>query len=100
MKAESVFNIRVRYARELRDKPESLGNVLISASDGTQIPLSQLADIEFKKGATMISSENTFLLGYITFDKKDNAAEVDVVNNAKQTLDAWWLKARLFCLKG
>ena len=57
------FNIRVRYARELRDKPESLGNVLISASDGTQIPLSQLADIEFKKGATMISSENTFLLG-------------------------------------
>ena len=57
------FNIRVRYARELRDKPESLGNVLISASDGTQIPLSQLADIEFKKGATMISSENTFLTG-------------------------------------
>ena len=53
------FNIRVRYARELRDKPESLGNVLISASDGTQIPLSQLADIEFKKGATMLKSENT-----------------------------------------
>ena len=89
------FNIRVRYARELRDKPESLGNVLISASDGTQIPLSQLADIEFKKGATMISSENTFLLGYITFDKKDNAAEVDVVNNAKQTLDDLVAKGKI-----
>ena len=94
------FNIRVRYARELRDKPESLGNVLISASDGTQIPLSQLADIEFKKGATMISSENTFLLGYITFDKKDNAAEVDVVNNAKQTLDDLVAKGKIVLPKG
>ena len=94
------FNIRVRYARELRDKPESLGNVLISASDGTQIPLSQLADIEFKKGATMISSENTFLLGYITFDKKDNVAEVDVVNNAKQTLDDLVAKGKIVLPKG
>ena len=94
------FNIRVRYARELRDKPESLGNVLISASDGTQIPLSQLADIEFKKGATMISSENTFLLGYITFDKKDNVAEVDVVNNAKQTLDELVAKGKIVLPKG
>ena len=94
------FNIRVRYARELRDKPESLGNVLISASDGTQIPLSQLADIEFKKGATMIKSENTFLLGYITFDKKDNTAEVDVVNNAKQTLDDLVAKGKIVLPKG
>ena len=94
------FNIRVRYARELRDKPESLGNVLISASDGTQIPLSQLADIEFKKGATMISSENTFLLGYITFDKKDNVAEVDVVNNAKKTLDDLVAKGKIVLPKG
>ena len=57
------FPIRVRYARELRDNPEALGGILIPAADGTQIPLSQLAEIQFTKGATMISSENTFLVG-------------------------------------
>ncbi len=62
--------------------------------------LSQLADIEFKKGATMIKSENTFLLGYITFDKKDNTAEVDVVNNAKQTLDDLVAKGKIVLPKG
>jgi Cu(I)/Ag(I) efflux system membrane protein CusA/SilA len=35
----------------------------------------------------MIKSENTFLVGYITFDKKGNAAEVEVVNKAKKHID-------------
>lgn len=76
--------IRVRYARELRDDPEALGRVLVPASDGTQIPLAQLASFKFVKGATMISSENTFLVGYDTFDKADShAAEGDVVAKAQ-----------------
>lgn len=35
----------------------------------------------------MIRSENTFLVGYITFDKIGNEAEVDVVNKAKAKID-------------
>lgn len=81
------FPIRVRYQRELRDDPETLGNILISASDGTQIPLKELATINFEKGATMIQSENTFLVGYITFDRQGNEAEVEVVNKAKAHID-------------
>lgn len=82
------FPIRVRYARELRNDPKVLSTILVNASDGTQIPLGQLADIRFVKGATMISSENTYLLCYITFDKVGNKAEVDVVNDVKQRLEA------------
>lgn len=81
------FPIRVRYARELRDNPDALAGILVPAADGTQIPLGELATMHFVKGATMIQSENTFLVGYITFDKVGNKAEVDVVNEAKKTID-------------
>lgn len=81
------FPIRVRYARELRNEPDVLQQVLIPAMDGTQIPLGQVADIQFTRGATMINSENTFLVGYITFDKEGALAEVDVVNEAKRVVD-------------
>ena len=81
------FPIRVRYARELRDDPDVLSQVLIPAMNGTQIPLGQVADIQFTRGATMINSENTFLVGYITFDKTASLAEVEVVNEVKRVLD-------------
>ncbi len=81
------FPIRVRYARELRDAPDVLDHVLIPAMDGTQIPLGQVAEVQFTRGATMINSENTFLVGYITFDKAGSLAEVDVVNECKRVLD-------------
>ncbi|MFZ1235396.1 MAG: efflux RND transporter permease subunit [Prevotella sp.] len=82
------FPIRVRYARELHDDPEALKNILVPAANGAQIPLGQLATFHFVKGATMITAENTFLVGYITFDKlNSNLAEVDVVNKAQAHLD-------------
>ncbi len=80
--------IRVRYARELRNDPDVLQGILVPAADGTQIPLGQLASFSFVKGATMITSENTFLVGYITFDKMgSNDAEVDVVHHAQKHID-------------
>ena len=81
------FPIRVRYARELRDAPDMLDHILVPAIDGTQIPLGQVADIQFTRGATMINSENTFLVGYITFDKAGAEAEVSVVEKARQAID-------------
>ncbi len=80
------FPIRVRYPRELRDDPEMLGKVLIPTPTGTQIPLSQLVNIEYVRGPQVIKSENTFLVGYVLFDKKDGFAEVDVVNDAQKII--------------
>ena len=94
------FPIRVRYARELRDDPDVLDHVLIPAMDGTQIPLGQVADIQFTRGATMINSENTFLVGYITFDKAGSLAEVDVVNEAKRVLDEQVKSGKVLLPKG
>lgn len=80
------FPIRVRYPRELRDDPESLGKILIPTPTGAQIPLSQLVDMEYVRGPQAIKSENTFLVGYVLFDKKEGFAEVDVVNDAQEMI--------------
>jgi Cu(I)/Ag(I) efflux system membrane protein CusA/SilA len=80
------FPVRLRYPRELRDSPEALSHILIPAATGIQIPLGEVADIEYTKGAQMIQSENTFLTGYVIFDKQSGKAEVDVVQEADQLL--------------
>jgi copper/silver efflux system protein len=80
------FPIRVRYVRERRDNPEELKNILIPTMEGTQIPLGEIANIDFSRGAQMIRSENTFLVGYIIFDKENGKAEVDVVEQASRLL--------------
>jgi Cu(I)/Ag(I) efflux system membrane protein CusA/SilA len=76
------FPMRVRYARELRDNPEDLKQILIPAINGAPIPLGEIADIAYARGAQMIRSENTFLVGYVIFDKLEGKAEVDVVEEA------------------
>ena len=81
------YPIRVRYAREFRDNPEDLKRLLIPTPTGVQIPLGELADIEYTRGAQLIKSENTFLVGYVIFDKKSGYAEVDVVEDAQNYLD-------------
>jgi Cu(I)/Ag(I) efflux system membrane protein CusA/SilA len=80
------FPLRVRYARELRDNPEDLKRILIPAMNGVQIPLIEIADIDYARGAQMIRSENTFLNGYVIFDKNEGKAEVDVVQEAEKIL--------------
>ncbi|HUW93188.1 MAG TPA: efflux RND transporter permease subunit [Bacteroidales bacterium] len=80
------FPLRVRYARELRDNPEDLKRILVPAMNGVQIPLGEIADIDYTRGAQMIRSENTFLVGYVIFDKTEGKAEVDVVEEAGKIL--------------
>jgi len=80
------FPLRVRYARELRDNPEDLKRILVPAMNGVQIPLSEIADIDYTRGAQMIRSENTFLVGFVIFDKLEGKAEVEVVEEAGKIL--------------
>lgn len=80
------FPIRVRYPRELRDNPEKIKEILITNKQGVQIPLGQLASIEFVKGPQVIKSEETFLTSYVLFDKMDTYSEVTVVNDAQDAI--------------
>jgi len=77
------YGIRVRYPRELRENPTDIGNIYIPVAGGKQIPLGELVTIRYEKGPQMIKSEDTFLVGYVLFDKLDGYAEVSVVENAQ-----------------
>jgi len=62
------YPVNIRYPRELRDDLEKLKRVYISTPMGTQIPLSQLADLELKLGPGMIRDENGRLSSYVYID--------------------------------
>lgn len=81
------FPIRLRYPRELRDDPEDLKQILVTNKEGTQIPLGQLAEIEFLRGPQVIKSEETFLTSYVLFDKRSGFSEVSVVNDAQKAIE-------------
>ncbi len=85
------FPVRVRYAREFRDNPDDLKKILIPTPAGVQVELGELASIEYVRGPQVIKSEDTFLTGYVIFDKKEGFAETNVVEDAqaviKQKLD-------------
>ncbi|MGB5675296.1 MAG: efflux RND transporter permease subunit, partial [Gemmatimonadota bacterium] len=80
------YPVRVRYPRERRNSMEDLGRILVPGSAGEQIPLTQLASIEYVRGPQMIKSEDTFLVSYVLFDKKSGESEVEVVERAQATL--------------
>ncbi len=77
------YPINLRYSRELRDDIESLKRVLVPTPSGRQIPMAQLADINFEKGAPMILSESSRPIARIPITIRD----IDVgtyVENAKE----------------
>ncbi|MBF0197148.1 MAG: efflux RND transporter permease subunit [Planctomycetes bacterium] len=80
------YPIRLRYLREKRDSIEELKDIHIPSPSGAQIPLEQLADIRYVRGPMVIKSEDTFLVGYVLFDKKSDFAEVDVVEHSQKYL--------------
>ncbi|WP_417785461.1 efflux RND transporter permease subunit [Tenacibaculum sp.] len=80
------YGIRVRYPRELRSSPTDLESIYVPVAKGTPIPLSELATIRYEQGPQMIKSEDTFLIGYVLFDKLDGFAEVNVVEAAQKAI--------------
>ena len=81
------YPVRVRYQRELRDSIETIGHVLVAAPGGTQVPLAHVTEIRYVRGPQVIKSEDTFLVGYVTFDKQPGYAEINVVEAAEQYLN-------------
>jgi Cu(I)/Ag(I) efflux system membrane protein CusA/SilA len=59
------FPVRVRYARDFRENPEQLGEVLVAGSNGAEVPLSKVVNIKTTMGPSMISSENGLLRGSV-----------------------------------
>lgn len=80
------YPVRVRYLRELRDDIDAMQRVLLATPDGAQIPLSDVATIQYVRGPDMIKSEDTFPVSYITFGAAAGWTELEVVDQARQYL--------------
>ncbi|WP_373059720.1 efflux RND transporter permease subunit [Zunongwangia sp. H14] len=80
------YGIRVRYPRELRANPEDIKDIYVPVEGGKPVPLSELVEIRYEQGPQVIKSEDTFLIGYVLFDKLDGYAEVNVVENAQEVI--------------
>ena len=78
--------VRVRYPRELRDHPETIGRILIENHRGASLPLSQLASIQIRRGPQMIRSEDSFLTSYVIFDAEPGLSQVDLAYELRATL--------------
>lgn len=80
------YPVRVRYAREQRDDVEALKGVSLPTPAGEHVPLGQVATIRFVHGPEMIRAEDTFLTGYVLFDREPDVAEVTVVERAQAAI--------------
>lgn len=81
------YGVRVRYPRELRSNPDDLKKIYVPIKNGSQVPLGDLVTIRYEQGPQVIKSEDTFLIGYVLFDKLDGFAEVNVVESAQALID-------------
>jgi Cu(I)/Ag(I) efflux system membrane protein CusA/SilA len=80
------YPINIRYPRELRDNVEALAETLVTAPNGAQVPLSQLATIRIHQGPPAIKSENARPNAWVYVDLRG----IDVgtwVQRAKQEVE-------------
>lgn len=62
------FPINVRYPRELRDNLQKLRDLPVITANGSQLALSELANISITEGPPMLKSENARLSNWIYVD--------------------------------
>jgi Cu(I)/Ag(I) efflux system membrane protein CusA/SilA len=62
------YPVNVRYERGFRENLPDLARVLVKTPQGSQIPLSQLAEVTLSQGPSMIRDENGQLAGYVYVD--------------------------------
>jgi len=65
------YGINLRYAREFRDDPEALKRVLVPTPQGAQVPIAQLATLDFLTGPPMLRNEDGQLVSFVFVDVKD-----------------------------
>ncbi|MGD0768344.1 MAG: efflux RND transporter permease subunit [Tepidisphaeraceae bacterium] len=81
------YPVNIRYARDLRDDPSAIEQVLIPAPTGAQIPIGEVATVKIEPGPPMIKSENSQRTAWVYVDV--NGRDIgSFIAEARQTLAA------------
>ena len=94
------YGVRVRYPREQRTSPEDINGIFVPTPNGNPIPLKELVTLTYKKGPQVIKSEDTFLVGYVLFDKLSDEVEITVVERAQKAIQGQIDRGELIVPKG
>ena len=62
------YPVNVRYARDLRDDPYQIKQILVPTPRGAQVPIGQLADVTVRPGPPMVRSESTRQSAWVFVD--------------------------------
>jgi Cu(I)/Ag(I) efflux system membrane protein CusA/SilA len=81
------YPVNVRYLRDYRSDLDKLSRTFVMASNGTQVPIGQIADIRMATGPSMIRDENGRLSGYVYVDLDTTKRDIgSFVAEAKQVI--------------
>ncbi|MGA3171986.1 MAG: CusA/CzcA family heavy metal efflux RND transporter [Chthoniobacteraceae bacterium] len=62
------YPVNARYARDFRENLDALKRVLVPTPTGQEVPITLLADIEYRTGPADIRDENGQLVGFVLVD--------------------------------
>jgi cobalt-zinc-cadmium resistance protein CzcA len=83
---EKRFDLVVRFDESHRKSIDDLRNMYIDLKDGNQIPIIEIAAIEYVPGPMQISRDNTYRRTYVGVNARDRDVE-SVVKDIQQKLD-------------
>lgn len=83
---EKRFNLVVRLEEQNRQNIDDVRNIYITAPNGNQVPLMQLANVEFKVGPNQIQREDTKRRIIVGFNVRGRDI-ASVVNEIQQKID-------------
>jgi len=84
---EKKFDLVVRLTEEFRNDIQNLRNLYVSLPSGNQIPLEQVANIDYERGPAQISRENGMRRIIVGFNVR-NRDVVSVVEEIQRKFDA------------
>jgi cobalt-zinc-cadmium resistance protein CzcA len=68
---ERTFDVMLRFERQFRNDEQRIGDILIPTMDGKQVPLKEIADIEFVTGPAFIYREGSSRYVGVGFSIRD-----------------------------
>ena len=83
---EKRFDLVVRLDEAHRQSIDDLRTLYVDLSDGTQIPIKEVADIRYVPGPMQISRDDTYRRTYVGVNARGRDVE-SVVNDIQQRLD-------------
>jgi len=66
------YSVNLRFSRELRDNLDNIGRIPVSGPGGTQVPISQIADITITDGPMVVRSEGARPNAWVFIDVRDS----------------------------